>query len=437
MTPRARMRMRSARWAVAAAMALSVILGERRARAEDFTTERAVAIALIRNRDVIAAKLDIQASQVERIAAGIYPNPIAYYSVGNIGVAAGNPQERGLTPGPFSQLVHSVGISQIIDVWAKRSARIKTADLGIEWRRLRVEDALREIIYDVRASFADLEREQAEAELARTISARYDETVRLSRARNRAGEISDIELQKIELEGLKYKNAVFDAESELDLSRQKLAALLAFGSERELPGRAATPLAPRTPPQLDALVKRALETRPDLRAARKGVALYDSAIATAKREAYPDIAVGVSFTHSEFTVSGDNPNTVGLSVTVPLPIFDRNRAGIARAELDATRTQNEIARLELLVRHEVAESVRRIERANLVLDVYEAGGMLSRADNALRVAENSFKAGAVSLLELLEAQRTYSETRARYLHAQFDHAIASIDLRRALGEKLP
>ncbi len=422
--------------AIAIAM-LGLVAVERTAAAEDMTMARAVAIALLRNRDVIAIKLDIQASQVDRIAAGIYPNPIAYYSVGNIGVGGGNPQNMGLNPAPYSQLIHTIGISQVIDVWAKRSARVRAADLGIEWRRLRVDDALREIIYAVRASFAEVEREQAEVLLAQTISARYEETVRLSRARNKAGEISDIDFQKIELEGLKYQNAVIDGEAELDLARQKLAAVLGLPSAQELPGRAFTPVTPRTAPQLEPLVKRALEERPDLRAARKGVELTDAAIAAARREAYPDIAVGVSYTHSEFTVSGDNANTLGLNVSLPIPVFDRNQAGVARARLEASRIQNDIVRLDLLVRHDVAEAVRRIERANRVLDMYETGGMLTRADNALRVAESSFKAGAVSLLELLEAQRTFTETRARYLHAQYDHRIATIDLSHALGEKLP
>ena len=59
--------------------------------------------------------------------------------------------------------------------------------------------------------------------------------------------------------------------------------------------------------------------------------------------------------------------------------------------------------------------------------------MLDRADNSLKVAERSYKAGAISLLELLEAQRTFLETRAQYLRAQYDHRQARIDLRRAVG----
>src|SRR5438094_349760 len=122
--------------------------------------DRAVAIALQRNRDVIAARLEIEAAQVDRIAAGLYRNPLPTYGVGNVVLGKGNPQgDQRISPGPFSQLVHTVGISEVVDIWAKRSARIRAADIGVEHRRLLVEDALREIVYAVRGAFADVVRE--------------------------------------------------------------------------------------------------------------------------------------------------------------------------------------------------------------------------------------------------------------------------------------
>lgn len=78
-----------------------------------------------------------------------------------------------------------------------------------------------------------------------------------------------------------------------------------------------------------------------------------------------------------------------------------------------------------------------MERATAVLDVFEGGGMITRADRALRVAEASYKAGAVSLLELLEAQRTFTETRMQYLEAQDEYRKAQASLKHAVGERLP
>src|SRR5262249_48674079 len=130
------------------------------------------------------------------------------------------------------------------------------------------------------------------------------------------------------------------------------------------------------------------------------------------------------------------PNTLTLGLTFPLPIFDRNQAAIGRANLDVRRAENEAERLVLTVQHEVSEAARREERARALLEIYE-GGMIQRAADALRVAENSYKAGAISLLELMEAQRTYLATRADYLKAQNGVVQARVDLIHAIGGSLP
>jgi cobalt-zinc-cadmium efflux system outer membrane protein len=398
----------------------------------ELSIDQAVAIALARNRDVIAAKLQIREAELDRVEAGLYWNPTLQYSVGNVILGDGNGQNANLHPGAFSQLVQTIGVSDVIDVWAKRSARTHAADLGIDQRRLAVEDALRDIVYDVRSAFADVAREQSERDLSRETRDRYADTVRLSRSRFSAGEISNAELSKIELEGLKYENAVIDAEQEYDVARQKLAALLGIGTE--LPFHASFPVPRDVNVSLPALITDALARRPDLLAAKSDQRFASASLTSARREALPDISLGVGYTHSGFQVSGDNPNTLALSLSAPLPIFDRNQAGIGRAELAIRRAENDTARIELVVRREVTESVRRVGRAQALLGVYEGGGMLQRSESALNVAEKSYKAGAISLLELLEARRTYIDTQASYLRAQHDLRQSTVDLAHAVGE---
>jgi cobalt-zinc-cadmium efflux system outer membrane protein len=424
------------------------------------TQDEAVSIALQRNRDVIAARLEIDAAELDVVAAHVYPNPTLSYAVGNLVLGKGNPQDMGLTPGFFGQPVQSVGISQVIDVWSKRGARRNVAEEGVARRRLLTEDALREIVYAVRSAFADVSREQNERDLAREVADRYAQTVRISQSRFRAGDISEADLRKIELEGTRYQNAVVDAETEWELARGRLATLMGVPSARELPERVHDP---DGRPAFDRgqLVANALEHRPDLQAAGAARKLAEAEISAARREVYPDVEVGASYTHSGFTVSGDNPNTMGLTLSVPLPLFDRNKAGIGRARLDARRADNERERLRLLVEHDVTEAVRKAARAQELLRVFEGesaaastpvtpvpaplaitathdvGGMLKRAEIALSVAEKSYKAGAASLLDLLEAQRTFLDTRAQYLRVLYDYRQAAIDVTHAVGEGTP
>jgi cobalt-zinc-cadmium efflux system outer membrane protein len=444
-----------------AAVALAgTLLAAGGARAQSaLTQEEAVAIALQRNRDAIAARLEIEGAELDVVAARVYPNPTLSYALGNLVLGTGNVNNTmaagEANPTFFSQPVQSVGVTQVLDVWSKRGARSRVAEEGVTRRRLLTEDALREIVYAVRSAFADLSREQSERELARTVAARYAETVRLSQSRFRAGDISEAELRKIELEGTRYQNAVIDAETEWEVSRGKLAALMGI-STRELPALVhdadARPTFDVVRLEADALAR-----RPDLRAAGASRVVAEAEISAARREVYPDLELGANYTHSSFTVSGDNPNTLGLSLSLPLPIFDRNKAGIGRAQLDVRRAENDRERLRLAVEHDVAEAVRKARRAQELLRVYEGGaegaapltpvpaplattatrdtgGMIKRAETALGVAEKSYKAGATTLLDLLEAQRTFLDTRAEYLRVLYDFHQAVVDVTHAVGE---
>lgn len=417
---------------------------ERHDRAADapqgtITVEEAVGTALHRNRDIMAAQLRIEAADLDRIEASLYTNPSLAYAVGNLVVGKGNPGnaasgEAPVRPGFFEQPVQSIGVTQTLDVWAKRGTRVRVANKGIEIARLEATDAVRQVVHDVRSAFSEVVREQFERELSREMRDRYSDTVRLSRSRYSAGEISETELRKVELEGMKYQHRVLDAEMQLDLARERLAGLLAIGVHA-LPANAAPPTLPEIGGGVDAMVDRALLRRPDLLALREAKGMSEAMVARERREVLPDLTVGLGYTHSAFLASGDNPNTLGLNFSVPLPLFDRNQAGIGRAELEVRRVENDMARLSLQIKREVAEAARRAEWSRARVDLFEREGMLDRAAKALQVAERSYRAGAISLLELLEAERTYLETKADYLVARDERQRAIYDLLFAIGSE--
>jgi cobalt-zinc-cadmium efflux system outer membrane protein len=204
-------------------------------------------------------------------------------------------------------------------------------------------------------------------------------------------------------------------------------------------------VAPDTRPTFDVkgLIAQALERRPDLRAAQAGRGQGEASLGAARREVYPDISLGAGYTHSNFTVSGDNSNSMALSLSMPLPLFDRNQAGIGRARLDIRRADNEIERLRLQIGHDVVEAVRKAQRSQTLLAVFEGSpaenrenstGMVAKAETALHVAEKSYQAGAISLLEFLEAQRTYLDSKTQYLRALYDFRQAVVDVTYAAGE---
>lgn len=401
------------------------------------TADRAIQIAFTLNRDIIGARLNLKEAEYDKVAAQTYTNPVLSYQVGDLVLGHGNGQSQTppIRPGFFSQTVHSVGVAQALDVWAKRSYRIKAAEQELQYRRLLLEDVHREIAYAVATAYNDVLRQRSELEFAIEVRERYSETVRLSKSRFSAGEISEAEFRKIDLEGLKYGNAVIDQQTEHDLAVATLAAVMGLDTASRLGELLEEAQTPPLQANLAELTKRALLSRPDLRALDEGKRFALASLASANREAYPDVTLGVTYTHSEFQVSGDNPNSLAVGVAVPLPIFDRNQANIARAQLAILRVDNDRSRLVLGIRQQVAAAVRTLRRTEELLALFRQGSMLDSAKTALQVAEKSYKAGAVSLLEFLEAQRTYLGIHEEFLRAQYDQRQSLIDLTYALGTK--
>src|SRR4029079_7077439 len=194
----------------------------------------------------------------------------------------------------FDQTVQTFGVNEIIDVWMKRSARIRAAERGVERRKLLTEDALRESVYVVRSGFAEVVREQSERQLAHDVADRYAQTIKISQSRFKAGDISEAELRKIELEGLRYQNAVIDAETQRDVARGRRAALLGLPSVGQLPPLRADPSDAASRPAVGPgrPTTPALERRPDLRAAGAARVQADAQLASAERDALPDITLG-------------------------------------------------------------------------------------------------------------------------------------------------
>ena len=413
------------------------------ATAGELTMDDAVRSTLARNRDIIAAKLQIDVAATDVIAARMRPNPVASYSVGNLVLGRGNDQDKMLRPGFFDQPVQSVGVSQVLDLWSKRQTRADAAQLGVEVQQWLAADAIRTIVHAVRSAFIEVLREQAERALAREVAQRYAATTKLSRARFAAGDISEAEVRKVELEGIRYENAVIDADSQWDLARTQLAVLMGLPDastipdvlvdDAVLPPSVESRLADTKSDAAPNLVALALSRRPDLHAAQSERTRAASQLTATRREVYPDVSIAPTYTHSGFTASGDNPNVLGIGLSLPLPVFDRNQANAARARVDIQRSENEQARIDLVIHQEVADATRRDRRARQLVAIFE-GGMLNRVEDALKTSERLYHAGASSLLDFLEAQRTYLETRGQYLRARHDLRQASVDVAYVVAE---
>jgi cobalt-zinc-cadmium efflux system outer membrane protein len=397
-------------------------------------TEADALAALGRGSPALAdARAAEAAARGELTQAGLVPNPTLSLGAANLPVHA-NTTPSGDGNGVANNLVTSVGIDQPIELGGKRGRRVAQARSALAAATASRADALRTATFELRRAFWDAVRARERRALAEQVLSRYAETTRITRARFESQDISAIDLEKVELEGAKHENDLADA---VAAQRSSVAQLLA------LVGPAAPPtvqvqgdLAVKAPAlDPERLTARARDARPDLAAARHATEAARAAVRVAEAQAVPDLTVGASYTRSRAIAAGDNPDALAFTLALPLPLFHRNQGDIARARAEAERTQHAAAALEAQVRQEVLAAHARYAAAGEKVTRYE-GGTLQRAERALSIAEKTWRAGDRSLLELLEAERTYIELRADYLDTLFELREARLQLERAVAAPL-
>ena len=404
-----------------------VLVAHSAAHGEDtvrVTVDDALALLHRQSPELLADGLRVQAPRGDVVTARLLPNPTLSGSVGNLPLGRTNP--RGLGPG--DTVVTSVGVEEEIQLWGRQRARVDAARGREEAADAEHADLDRRLTFEVRSRFVTLLEAGERLRLAREDLGRYRETVRVSETRAHEGDISPAEFDKVALEQRRFEREVGDAEVE---RREAVAALLPLlGTDARDVEPVGTLAVPEVRDDIDRLVDEALARRPDLRAAERARETAEAALRLVRAQRWPDVTVGLQYTHSQFEVSGDLPNQLGTSLSLPLPVFNRNQGEIQRAEAEVLAARHGVDRLRLEIPQEVRSAATGYAVAHERVRRFE-GAYLSQAEGARRAAEASYREGAVSLLEFLEAERAHIETQRDHLDALRDANVAAFALTRA------
>ena len=379
--------------------------------------DEAVAVALRHNPTLRAKEYEVQSTRAGEITAGLRPNPTASYST------------EQLPGGGDAVVQHTITLAQPIETGGKRDRRLASARAATRVTTLELEDVRRQVIAQVKKAFNDVLVAQATLALAEQNLRTLDEVERIQRLRAEKGDISELELLRIQVQRFAFERDATDARQAGRAARIALRTVMGYGRiQDDFEARGAL-LFRDIPSDRSALHQLTLEHRPDLRAAAaardKARADFDLAGANAWWDVTPQI---------EYQRIG-NANTIGLGVSVPLRIFDRNQGDIARtrAEMDRTRAQRDAAVNQALSEVDTALSTLRGEREKLraLREVY-----LPKAAQARDIVEFAYRRGGLSLLDFLDAQRTYRETALEELRALGNYSSAVYQLEAAVGGPL-
>ena len=396
-----------------------------RPAATQITMEQAISLALANSPAIKAARTQIQQSQAQETTANLRPNPTLNWDSQFIPV---------FNPGAFSTDTlnnlqqFDVGVGYLFERGHKRQNRLQAARDATSVTAAQVADTERTLTFNVAQQFINVLLANSTLQFAEEALRSFQDTVNISEQRYKAGDISEGDFLKIKLQLLQFQT---------DVSSARVAKVQALGSLRQLVGYASLPhdfdvvgdldYQPLTAALPDLQVK-ALATRPDLLAAQKGVKAANSQISLAKANSKVDFNASASYSH----VSG--ASSTSLFFSVPLPIFDRNQGEIARTKFALTGAELTAKAAEDTVMTDVTNAYESASSNQDVVKLY-VSGYLKQAQDSRDISQYAYKAGAATLLDFLDAERSYRSTQLAYRQALAAYMLSLEQLRQAIGTR--
>jgi cobalt-zinc-cadmium efflux system outer membrane protein len=397
------------------------------------TLDEGIQMALRHNHNILAARTTIQQSQAEETTANLRPNPTLFADWEYLPLGSPSHQNSTLYPPgePTSQYLHDntegdIGLSYLIERGKKRQHRLQAArDITAQIISL-VADNERGLSFGVATLFVNVQLAESTLELAEKDLKSFQSTVDINQDRYRVGAISEDDYLKIKLQLLQF---------ETDLEQAQLARVQALSDLRQLLGYESVsadydvagpfdyqPLKGN----LEDFQLKALQNRPDLRAAQQGVTAAHSQYELQRSIAKQDLTVQGNYSH----VNGINAATVYGSI--PLPIFNRNQGEIARARFAITQAEEQEKATNGQALTDVRDAYEGLRSNDKVVMLFRSG-YLEIAQKDRDISEYAYRHGAASLLDFLDAERSYRAIQLAYRQALASYLLALEQLREAVG----
>ena len=387
--------------------------------------DQAIDLALAHNHTLKATRTLILQNQAQEITANLRPNPTLSADTQFIPIFS--PQDfSGDNLNQTQQF--DLGIGYLFERGHKRQRRLQAARDQTAVTRAQVADAERALAFDVGQQFVSVLLAESTLQFALQDLSSFQQNVDIGEAQLKAGAISEADYLKIKLQFLQFQT---------DVSSARLAKVQALVGLRQLLGYDAVPAdfdvigdlayQPLKENAEDLQVK-ALRERPDFRAAELGITAAQSQLLLAKANAKVDVNGAYDFTH----VSGEN--TASLFVNFDLPIFNRNQGEIARTRYALTQAQEQQQSASDMVLSDVANAYEAVKSNAEVVQLYTSG-YIKQAQDSRDISEYAYRRGAASLLDFLDAERSYRSAQLAYRQALASYMTALEQLKEAVGTR--
>jgi len=382
------------------------------AGAQEITEKELVRRFLAESPHVRELAAEVAALRAETRGWSLWPNPSAGYVREGAGFAEFFSYEQTLpVSGRLGQLERA------------SSELVGAAQFQADFRRWRLISEIRSAFY---ALVAAQERETA----VRTNLHRLDGILKILRTRETEGEGSTYDRLRTERERSEIETEIAAIGVAAAEARSRLAAYLPRGSLPES-FRAKGSMASSEPiPTLEALLTKALEARGDYRAERQQIAGFEYRRQAAERLRIPEPSVAAGVKRADVGPRLENGGFV--SISVPLPLFNRGKTEVARFQAEIDRAQARRQSLEQSIGAEIEAARKTLDLQRTVLSDYQRR-VEEQGYQLEQIARTAYQEGEIGILQLLDAYRVNLQSRLRSLEFAFAAKRAEIDLERVVG----
>jgi len=385
--------------------------------------EDAVRIALAYNQSLRANRFNIDQSKANEVTAGLKPNPSL--SLGFDALPILQPQTIR-----FDTQIYSAGLSYTMERGGKREKRVVVAKDNTKIAAQTVTDNERTLKFQVLQAFINVLLAKSVLLLAKDDLANFSQEVELNHARLVAGDLAEGDYLKLSIQKLQFEQDVSTAVLGLVQARVTLRQLLGYQSVTDDFDVKGTLVHTKPSVTMADLEKKALESRPDLQAAHTGVALANDTVSLAFGNRARDWSWGGDYSFQSPSQAG-----FGLSFGIDLPIHDRNQGEIARSQAAVRQSIETEASTKVGVQADVVNAYYGLQSDEEIVNLYESG-YLKQASDSRDISTYAFQRGAATILDVLDAERSYRATQLAYRQALAAQMIAMEQVNEAAGAQV-
>ena len=391
------------------------------------TLDQAIQMAIQHNHALKAARTTIQQSQAAEVTANLRPNPTLFTDWEYLPVFS-TPQGTSLSAYLQASTEGDMGLSYLIERGKQRAHRLQAAKDATAVTRAQVADNERGVTAQVGALFTNVQLARSTLELAQLDLKSFQQTVDVGDIRFKDGAMSENDHLQLTLQMLQFQQ---------DLQQAQLAKAQALSDLRQQLGYESVPANYDVAGEfeykplvvtIDELQAKALQNRPDLRAAVLGINAANSQYELAKANGKQDPTISANYSHT----GGISAAT--WSFSIPLAIFDRNQGNIAQTRIAIRQAEEQKKAANGQVLTDVRDAYEELQEAAQIAQLLK-NTYLDMARRSRDISEYAYRRGAIALLDFLNAERTYRQTELAYRQAVAAYLASLEQLRQAVGSR--